>query len=219
MTREVTSDEWSRMDPDERAHRRRAAHMQQRANETVHDVAREESLHRSCGPRRREGPRHCISAGNCACIGAVPGPAPHLRRDCERCIMSKNPHFYAEREPERVVPIEAPAADPEYFRVVGDAFGCTAVYLDDRHTLLEMLRPEFWRRCVTQGLWRGTVIELRMGEPAELKTRRVCVVDVNRHTGDVTLSIEGGMDGKDGRGSFKIVSFPDVPAKVKPKAA
>ena len=133
--------------------------------------------------------------------------------------MSKNPHFYAAREPERVATREPPAADPEFFRVVGDAFGCTAVYLDDKHTVLEMLRPEFWRKCVSQGLWKGTVIELRMGEPAALKTRRVCVVDVNRHTGAVTLSIEGGLDGKDGRGVFKIVSFPDVAAAKEPAAA
>jgi hypothetical protein len=51
-----------------------------------------------------------------------------------------------------------------------------------------------------------------MGTPEELRTRRICICSVNRHKQTVTLAIEGGTDGKDGRGYFKIVSFPEVVA-------
>jgi len=120
----------------------------------------------------------------------------------------KNPHFYADEPQERVAVPESPCADPEYFRQVGDAFGCTAIYMTKTHTLQQMLRPDYWRKCVTQGLWRGTVIELRMGEPAELRTRRIVVVDINRHTGNVVLALEMRAT-KDGDMQFKRVSFPD----------
>jgi hypothetical protein len=122
----------------------------------------------------------------------------------------RNPDFYADREPERTAARETPAADPEYLRRVGDDWTNTWVYREDKHTLLEMLKPDFWRHGVDRGLRRGDVIELRMGAPEELKTRRICICGVNRHKQTVTLSIEGGMDGKDGRGYFKIVSFPET---------
>jgi hypothetical protein len=123
----------------------------------------------------------------------------------------KNPDIYAPRESERVAPYEALAADPEYLRCVGDQWAHAWVYPDPnpKRTLMECLQPDFWRNCLDRGIKRGSIIELRLGPPEELRTRRICICTADRHKGSVTLSLEMEAT-KDGSRQFKVVSHPEA---------
>ncbi len=118
-----------------------------------------------------------------------------------------NPQNFYEQEFAAPSQYEQPCADPEIFRNVGTD-GRAWVYEDMKHDLLTVLRPEFWRKCVSHGARRGHLIELRLGAPEELKIRRVCICEIDKSAGTFKLSLE------DNQGNYKIVTFPKESAKA-----
>ena len=191
MARTLTPTEWANLSLAERENRQR--HAAQRA--------RKSRAFTTCRWRTSPSTRTAASA----CVVAVllrrmeVESALNRRRSCTAFWTQshqhggrtmKNPDAYFIDEPDRIALLETPSADPEYLRTAGQINGRTPgpIWNATPSGLLEMFRPDIWRRCVDRGVRRGSFVELRLGPPEELKTRRICIVSISSHTRKVTLS-------------------------------